>query len=233
MNACNRSEAEVQDLKGRRPSWRWRRRARPSESVENRRRSCSAPFAPSEPGAPIGRKQGAWLNSLRPWAAAIARRYHVRNSDVDDVVQETFAKVSELWPNYVPREGQSEEEGRRKWIAGIVWRTACNSMQRAVTREVRFRPYDDQVSHFPDSNQRSPEQLVANKQLIEVLLDAEGPESMRLVFSHVVETTPARELAELHGRPQGTVYSRVRAARQRMTLVLKSRQRITLPLRSR
>jgi RNA polymerase sigma-70 factor (ECF subfamily) len=154
-------------------------------------------------------------------------RLGVREADVPDACQEVFLVAHRRLPEF---------EGRAKvttWLFRICLRVASGSLRRAhVKREV----LDEAALESELSADRDPESSRAHGEglrLLEVALDALSLEQRTVFVLFELEGFTSTEIAETLELPLGTVYSRLRAARERFEQRLKRRANAGLPLLTR
>src|SRR5512139_586986 len=149
------------------------------------------------------------------------RRLGVRESDLPDAVQDVFLVVHRKLPEF---------EGRSKmstWLFGIAMRVARD---RSKLAHVRRQVGDEEaVLAFVDENADVAAQAERRQaaEMLEAILDA-LPLEQRAVFTlFELDGMSGDAIAELLEIPLGTVYSRLRLAReafQRSVARLKARQ---------
>jgi len=136
------------------------------------------------------------------------RRLGVREADVPDAVQDVFIVVHRKLPQF---------EGRSKvttWLFGISLRVARDRQKLAFTR--RQVDDEDAVSSCVDTSADIAADLERKQglQLLEAILDG-MPIEQRAVFTlFELEGMTGDAIAELLEVPLGTVYSRLRLARE-------------------
>lgn len=131
----------------------------------------------------------------------------VPDRDVPDAVQDVFMVVHRKLAEF---EGRS---ALRSWIYGICLRVASNRRKSAFTRRERLEPLDLETP----TGDPSPSQQAETRQLTEVaaLILERVPEEQRAVFVlFEMEGMVSEDIAELLEIPLGTVYSRLRRARE-------------------
>lgn len=133
-------------------------------------------------------------------------RLGVPERDLPDAVQDVFVVVHDKLPEF---EGRSRIE---TWLYGICLRVASGRRRTASSRcEVLEEPTERADEAF------GPGAVVERREgmmLLETLLDA-LPMEQRAVFTlFELDALPCETIAELLGVPLGTVYSRLRLARQ-------------------
>jgi RNA polymerase sigma-70 factor (ECF subfamily) len=154
------------------------------------------------------------------------RRLGVRAADVDDAVQEVFVVAARRLDDVVA-------EHERAFLFGTAVRV-CSTLRRRARRhpEDPAGAGDEYPVLAPD-----PEQLAELGQariLLSEVLDGMSAE-LRSVFVLVeLEELSVREIARLHGIPEGTIASRLRTARQKFRAAVerqKARERFArMPL---
>lgn len=136
------------------------------------------------------------------------RRLGVRETDVSDAAQDVFVVIHRKLPGF---------EGRSKlttWIYGICMKVAHD--RRRLAYERRIHTDDTELStqadpHVDVSGDAERRQGLA---ILEAFLD-ELPMEQRAVFTlFELDQKTGDEVAELLDVPLGTVYSRLRLARQ-------------------
>lgn len=138
------------------------------------------------------------------------RRLGVRESDVDDALQEVFVVVHRK---------RDEFEGRSRlstWLYGICFRVASDYHRRAHVR--REQPTDQPIEPVAsaDTSANDPEQRVHGAQaraLLDEALDALDLEKRAVFVLYEIDELPVEEISLRVGVPVGTVYSRLKAAR--------------------
>ena len=150
------------------------------------------------------------------------RSLGIGENDIHDSVQEVFLAVHRKLGEF---EGRSQLES---WIFGICLRVASNFRRRAHRRhEVAIEPGTLEV---PDRRVDDAAERNLELRLLESILD-DLPESQRVVFVlFEIEGRQGEEIAKLLDIPLGTVYSRLRLARDEFRRALARRQ--TRPLAS-
>jgi RNA polymerase sigma-70 factor (ECF subfamily) len=153
------------------------------------------------------------------------RRLGVPEADVDDALQEVFVVVHRKLPEFEARSKVTT------WLYGICFRVASDHL-----RKVRLHREEitESVPDAPDPSDTPEERLQgreARARLDEVLamLDTDK----RAVFvMYEIDELPVETIAEIVGVPVGTVYSRLRAAREEFDRAV-SRLRARLAHRSK
>jgi RNA polymerase sigma-70 factor, ECF subfamily len=136
------------------------------------------------------------------------RRLGILEADVPDAVQDVFLVVHRRL---------AEFEGRSKmstWIYGICYRIASD--RRKAARVVRFTSADEQFYNTPDDRVdiAAEAEHRQNLQKLDLLLD-EMPLEQRAVFTlFELECLTGEDISQTLDVPLGTVYSRLRLARE-------------------
>jgi RNA polymerase sigma-70 factor, ECF subfamily len=145
------------------------------------------------------------------------RRLGVREADVGDAVQDVFLVVHRKLPEF---EGRS---AMTTWLFGICMRVASDRRRSASsTRERPWEEAGERVSEEPSAfeclDQRD------KIELLDSLLD-QLPMEQRAVFAlFELEEMSGEQIAALLGVPMGTVWSRLRLARESFRAAMQRRQ---------
>ena len=135
------------------------------------------------------------------------RRLGVAMGDVDDAAQEVFLVAARRLDDFTP-------ERERAFLFGTAVRVA--STRRRSARRHPEEP--DAALDEHARNELDPEELAElsrARPLLQELLDSMGEELRAVFILAEVEELGLREIAEVLGVPQGTVSSRLRAAREK------------------
>lgn len=139
------------------------------------------------------------------------RRILVRTEDVEDVVQNTFVTAFRSLHNF-RRDGSLAA-----WLHGIAVRSAANHL-RAQRRRWWLRGVDaGQIEETASAGGRSSEERAGDRQLLRRIWPAlvALPVDKRIAFAlHDLEQMSAREIGELVGCSEKTIWSRVESARR-------------------
>jgi RNA polymerase sigma-70 factor, ECF subfamily len=138
-----------------------------------------------------------------------ARRLGVGSQTIDDVVQEVFIVIHSRLATL------NEPTALRSWIYGIVRRAALAHIR--LDRARSESPLDPTVDSAAPSLRPTPSDIAEHtdqvKLLWRLLEDMDGPKREAFILVELEEMTMP-EIAQALELPLGTVYSRVRAARQ-------------------
>ncbi len=163
------------------------------------------------------------ITKYSPRIFATARRYARRDSEVEDIVQEIWAKSFHKLSSF---RGDAPFE---HWLMRLAVRT-CYDFLRAHqrNRENSFtdltQPEDDWLERFAAAPAEASEDSAAAKQLVERLLEMLSPPARLVITLLEIEDRSVKEIAELTGWSVPLV--KVRAFRARAELK-KCLQRIT------
>jgi RNA polymerase sigma-70 factor (ECF subfamily) len=142
--------------------------------------------------------------------AAVWRWLHrlgVRDADLDDVVHEVFMVVHRRYASF---------EGNAKittWLFGICTRVASDYRRRAYMRRERAT---ESFETLHDSGPR-PDEAAQSQQAHEIVhraLDALDMTKRAVFVLYELEGLNAREISELTGAKEQTVYTRLHKARE-------------------
>lgn len=130
--------------------------------------------------------------------------------DAEDVAQETMARA------YRHRDGLRDPDRLRPWLVRIAWRLAIDQRRTARRREARERTFE--------ATGRTAEETAAADDFRRRLWEAIDrlPEGLRMVIvMSGIEGHDVREVARALELPEGTVKSRLHAARRRLAEALR------------
>ena len=154
-----------------------------------------------------------------PYVWRVMRRLGVREADAEDLCQEVFVVVHRRLAEF---EGRSS---LRTWIYGIAIRVASDHRRRAHVR--REQPTEE----VPEERRSAPQIAELEREQARAMLDAalrELDEDKRAVFVlYEIEGLEMKDVAEAVGCPLQTAYSRLHAARKRVTETIKERSGVT------
>ena len=142
------------------------------------------------------------------------RRLGVPRTALDDAVQEVFLVVHKRLTAF---EGRST---LKTWLFGIALHVV-----RRQARSAARRPSEPFADHQePIAPAGTPQDEAARREAVRVLyaiLDQLDPDKRAVFVMAEIEQMTAPEIAEILGVPLNTVYSRLRAARQKFDLCLE------------
>ena len=133
-------------------------------------------------------------------------------ADAEDVAQEAFVKAYQNFARLRDR------ERFRAWLARIAWRLAIDRVRSAGRREQR------ELDWVEASPELGVEQAAASSELRQQLhheIDALPEKLRQVLILAAIEGNDMRETAELLGIREGTVRSRLFAARKRLAKRLR------------
>lgn len=139
----------------------------------------------------------------------LAARLGVPPEHVDDVVQDVFVTADR-------RRTAIEPGAVRSFLIGTTVKISANYRRRGRTRRAAL----DRVEHAPREAVPDAEQLVAQKQLRELLdvaLDALSDDQRAVFVLHELEELGVAEIARVLAIPTGTVASRLARAKEKFS----------------
>ncbi len=125
-------------------------------------------------------------------------KFHVSGPDAEDILQEAYLAAWQAFPRLKDR------DAFRPWLLSIArnkWRDWCRQQARRQETPVEQLP-DIAAEDAPDT-------------AVEETLDRLSDRDARMLRLFYLEQTPQREIAEMLSIPEGTVKSRLNAARER------------------
>jgi RNA polymerase sigma-70 factor (ECF subfamily) len=149
------------------------------------------------------------------YVAATLARLGVEQRDRDDLVSEVFVRVHRSLASY------DTQRPLKPWLFAFAARVASEHRRLARHRREVFSEVD--VASTALSPDQELEQSRSRRLLDRAL--AELDEEKREVFVlHDLDDTPVPEVARALGIPEGTAYSRLRAARAELTAAVRRLQ---------
>ncbi len=142
------------------------------------------------------------------------QRLGVRDPDLDDVFQEVFIVVHKRLHTF---DGSSL---LTTWLFGVCLRVAAAHRRRAWFR--RETPTDE-LPDAEDASSRRPDELLAARQaraLVARALDRLDLDKRAVFVMFEIDEVPSAEIAAMLGVPEGTVWSRLHAARKQFQAAL-------------
>ena len=155
---------------------------------------------------------------------ATARRYARRESEVEDIVQEVFAKAFQKLAGF---RGEAPFE---HWLMRLAVRT-CYDFLRAHqrNRETTFselsEPETDWLERFVVQPDGADEQADAARQLIDKVLSRLSPPARLVITLLEIEERPVKEIAQMTGWSVTLVKVRAFRARAEMRKILSRMRR--------
>ncbi len=140
------------------------------------------------------------------------RHLGVADADLEDVCQEVFVTVHRKLPEF---EGRSK---LRTWLYGICLRVASDYRRRAYVRRERAVPDPLQGAAEPRGNQ--PDVRAELRGTLAQLLDSLDDDKRAVLVLYEIEGLSMKEVAEVVDCPLQTAYSRLHAARRRISEVM-------------
>jgi len=145
------------------------------------------------------------------------RHLGVPDSELDDYCQEVFLVVHRQLDAF---EGRSK---LRTWLYGICLRVASDRRRRARVRYERSEA--DPARELAESSGLAPDERVEARSTLLALLDGLDEDKRTVLVLFEIEGLPMTEVAEVVGCPLQTAYSRLHAARARLTALAAERER--------
>ena len=162
------------------------------------------------------------MDKYFPLCYRFARKYGLNAEDAADVLQDTFVAAYKALDRY------NSQYKFSTWILTILLNRVSNR-QRAIRRARRYFHPSSEIK--PDEHLRTkmhvttPAENLENDELQQQIYAAVGklPQKLRTVFIlFEIEQVKIREIAEVLQIPEGTVTSRLHAARLRLRAQLKA-----------
>lgn len=150
----------------------------------------------------------------------VLRGMGVSDSLVEDAVQDVFLVVQRRLNTFDYR------HSIKTWLFEIAYRVACD-YRRKGQKTRRYQPLDDQILDRSLSPADSVELLQALRLLEELLEELDDDKRAILILAEIEQMT-ASEIAEVTESNLNTVYSKLRRARQQLSLSLAARYRRSL-----
>lgn len=141
---------------------------------------------------------------------ALCRRLIPDPADAEDAVQETFLAVARGLPRF---RGDSSV---KTWIHRIAIRVAVRVRARARSHE--HTPHTTE----PDEVEGAPRMHPVDRVTVERAFDTLGYEHRLILSLFAVSGLTHPEIADVLGIPEGTAWSRLHIARQKLTAALAS-----------
>jgi RNA polymerase sigma-70 factor (ECF subfamily) len=143
----------------------------------------------------------------------VLRRLGVREADREDLVQEVFVRVHHALATY------DASRPPRPWLFAFAFRVAMDHKRLARHRT-------EVLGDVPDSptSSRGPEaELDASRRraILQDALDTLDLDKRAVIVLHEIEELPIPEVARTLGIPEGTAYTRLRAARAQLATWLR------------
>ena len=160
----------------------------------------------------LSQQHALWLVSLRPWAAAISKRFGLRGTEIDDAIQCAFSAALTTWSSFVPAAEGGDNEQRRLWLGRLVWRAASHI--RAQRGHSHLVASPEVLRNLLQAATPSHEDQLVARSVLATLQQATTPERWRAWAACKIEQLPAREVARREGRPSATIYNWVRLAEE-------------------
>jgi RNA polymerase sigma-70 factor (ECF subfamily) len=137
------------------------------------------------------------------------RHLGAAESDVEDLCQEVFVVVHRKLDSF---EGRSEV---RTWLYGICLRVASDYRRRSHVRHERAQA--DPAEHLSAAPSLGPAARAEARSTLQRLLAELDDDKREVLVLYELEGLTMKEVAEIVGCPLQTAYSRLHAARARLT----------------
>jgi len=138
------------------------------------------------------------------------RHLGVAEADVEDICQEVFITAHRKLAEF---EGRSS---LRAWLYGIGLRHAADYRKRAYVR--RERAHEQPPEPAPSSERGQEQNQADSRRLLQSLLAELDADKREVLVLYELEGFTMKEVAEIVGCPLQTAYSRLHAARSRLTV---------------
>ncbi len=158
----------------------------------------------------IAGDRGAWRALHRrylPVAVAFLRKLGAPDNELDDVCQDVFTELFRYLPRF---RGQAE---LKTWL----YRICASQARRARTRSRALRAVRDRMeSERPLTSSVPPVTMTDStaRQLVTRALDALRDDERLALVLYEFEGLPAKQIAEIAGCPEATVWRRLHYARR-------------------
>lgn len=137
------------------------------------------------------------------------QRLGTRSADLEDLAHDVFTIA------YRKRESFDSERPVRPWLFGIAFRVASDNRRRA-----RHSVEVSTETDYADPGQRHDE-LAGKRRLCQSALAELNIEQRAVLVMHDLDGHTAPEIADAMQIPLNTVYSRLRLARAKFTMVVR------------
>jgi RNA polymerase sigma-70 factor (ECF subfamily) len=147
------------------------------------------------------------------------RHLGVGDADIEDVCQEVFLVAHRKLPEFAGR------SALRTWLYGICLRQASDYRRRAYVRRERPTAELPVDSMRPATSSDDPENAESRALLLGLLAQLDD-EKREVVVLYELEGFSMREVAEIVGCPLQTAYSRLYAARERLSALAQATESV-------
>jgi RNA polymerase sigma-70 factor (ECF subfamily) len=143
------------------------------------------------------------------------RRLGIRHADREDLANEVFVRVYRALDAFDP------SRPARPWLFAFAFRVASDHRKLARHRlEVALEPVEGRLAAPGDESLERAEQ----RALVQAALEHVDLEKRAVLILHDLEEEPIPEVARTLSIPEGTAYSRLRAAREQFTAAIRREQ---------
>lgn len=147
------------------------------------------------------------------WLLRALRRLGVAERDLEDAAQETWVAVHRHFGAYDPA------RPARPWLTTFAFHVASN--HRRLARHRHEVPAPERDSDPAMGSLAGPDGSHAARDLLLRALDELTLAKRDVFVLHDVESVEPKEIASLLGIPVNTVYSRLRAAREELSAIVR------------
>ena len=137
--------------------------------------------------------------------------------DAEDATQSALYKAFRAF-------GRMRGNDAKPWLLAIV-RNECMDVLQSRSVRTRLEHPNEDVLEYTESNELDPEAAAMQSldaQAVLAAIDQLPPEFREVVMLREIEELSYREIAQVIGKPVGTVMSRLARARSRLQLMLTS-----------
>ena len=149
------------------------------------------------------------------YVSASLGRLGVHDRDRDDLVSEVFVRVHRALPTY------DASRPMKPWLFAFAARVASEHRRLARHRREVFAEVDVASPELPADQALEQDE---SRRLLARALEELDQEKREVFVLHDLDDTPVPEVARALGIPEGTAYSRLRAARMELTATVRRLQ---------
>ena len=147
------------------------------------------------------------------------RRLGVPDRDREDLANEVFFRVFQRLADFDPT------RPARPWLFAFVVRVAAEHRSRAQARHEELGGGDDVAQHAVAAPSSDAGEARDTNALVAAALDTLDLDKRAVLVLHDLDGHSVPEISEALGIPEGTAYSRLRAAREQFTAAARRTQR--------
>ena len=153
-----------------------------------------------------------------PYVWTTLRRLGIAERDREDLCHEVFFRVHQRLATYDPT------RPAKPWLCAFAVRVASEHRRRAHVRSEDLGAADDAAELAV-----APKSGSDDKELVDLALDALDLDKRAVLVLHDLDGETVPEIARGLGVPEGTVYSRLRAARLEFTAAVRRLSNVSNP----